>query len=55
MQILIVLVLLPMVYTIFYSIPSADDFSMANGCGRNTLFLDSIKRANEYYMTWSGL
>lgn len=49
------IVLLPMVYTIFYSIPSADDFSMANGCSKNKLVLDSIERANDYYMNWSGL
>lgn len=52
---LIGIVLLPMVYTIFYSVPSADDFTMANGCGRTTLLLDSIKHANERFMTWSGL
>jgi hypothetical protein len=44
-----------MICTIFYSLPSADDFSMAMGCSKNTLLLDSIGRANEYFMTWSGL
>lgn len=53
--ILIIVVLLPMICTIFYSLPSADDFSMAMGCSKNTLLLDSIGRANEYFMTWSGL
>lgn len=48
-------VLFPMVYTIFYSLPSGDDFSMISGCERRTLFRDSIYRANERYMNWSGL
>lgn len=53
--ILIGIILLPMICTIFYSIPVNDDFSMVNGCDRNTLLIDSIKRANEWFMTWSGL
>ena len=53
--VLIGVVLLPMVYTIFYSLPSADDFVMIGECERSTLFRDSIHRANEYYMNWSGL
>lgn len=53
--ILIAVILFPMVYTIFYSLPSADDFSMISECERSSLFRDSINRANERYMNWSGL
>ena len=48
-------VLLPIIYTIFYTLPSADDFSMAYGCTRNTIFMDSISHANRRYINQSGL
>lgn len=51
----IFVLLLPMVFTIFYSLPSADDFSMAYGSARGTLFMDGVRRANNMFMNWSGL
>lgn len=52
---LIAVVLFPMIYTIFYTLPSADDFSMASGCSKSTLFMDSVNRANKRYINSSGL
>lgn len=45
----------PMIISIFHSLPSADDFSMAVGIkNRSDLLGMSIKRANGFYMSWSG-
>lgn len=52
---LISAVLFPMIYTIFYTLPSADDFSMAYGCSKSTIFTDSISHANRRYINQSGL
>lgn len=52
---LIGIVLLPMLCTIFYTLPSADDFSMVVDCSKSTLLRDSIRRANLTYMSWQGL
>lgn len=44
-----------MIISIFHSLPSADDFSMAVGIkNRSDLLGMSIKRANGFYMSWSG-
>lgn len=52
---LIAAVLFPMIYTIFYTLPSADDFSMAYGCSRDTILMDSVNHANKRYTSSSGL
>lgn len=52
---LISAILFPMIYTIFYTLPSADDFSMAYGCSRKTILADSISHANRRYINQSGL
>lgn len=52
---LISAVLFPMIYTIFYTLSSADDFSMAYGCSKSTIFTDSISHANRRYINQSGL
>ena len=45
----------PMIISIFHSLPSADDFSMAVGIkDRGDLLGMSLKRANGFYMSWSG-
>lgn len=53
--VLIGIILLPMIYTIFYSLPSADDFSMAYGCSKGTLLVESIRHANSRFLNWTGL
>lgn len=54
---LIGIALLPMLYTIFYSLPAADDFSVASYMTSKygTVFMNSIRYANERWHSWSGL
>ena len=52
---LIIIVLFPMIYTIFYTIHSEDDFSMVLSCNRESLLAESIRIANDYYKNWSGI
>lgn len=53
-SILIVILLAPIMYTILFSIPSADDFSMATNIAKENLLMDSVNKMNTYYWTWSG-
>ncbi len=53
--IILLIIIIPFVATIFFSVPSADDFSMAKGVLDNTnSFLRSIRVANNFYLTWAG-
>ncbi len=49
------ILLLPMVYTIFFTLPSTDDFSTAYHVHKNSMFMDSVRYANMRYTTWSGV
>lgn len=52
-----VLLMLPFFYTILYSIPTADDFDVANlvaSFNTNSRILQGIKGANFFYRSWSG-
>lgn len=53
--ILIGIVLFPMVYTIFYMLPYADDFIMATTVNKNSCIIDAFYMANEFFMSWTGL
>lgn len=53
-----ILLLTPYFYTVYFSIPSADDFSMAYtakimNCNGN-IFKSAFDIANKYYMSWGG-
>ncbi len=52
---LIGIVLFPTFYTIFFTIYSADDFSMILSCNKEMIFSDSIRIANDHYKNWSGI
>ena len=52
---LICILLLPMIYTIFYSLPSTDDFSVATNVSISSLFSDSVRYANQRFFSWTGL
>ena len=47
--------LLPFFYTIFYSMPSPDDFSMADINRDRNLFLESLRLTAEYWYGWVGM
>lgn len=42
------------VYSIYYSIPVGDDFSMGMDVSGKNIFLASIERANWFYINWGG-
>lgn len=42
------------VYSIYYSIPVGDDFSMGMDVEGKNLFLAAVSRANYYYINWGG-
>lgn len=49
------MLMMPMIWSIFYSLPSADDFSMAVGIkDRSDVLRMSIEKANAFYMSLSG-
>lgn len=50
----IAVVILPTMYTILFSWPIADDFSMAIGVDKKTVLLDAIQIANDYYINHAG-
>jgi hypothetical protein len=47
--------LLPIYYTIFHSMPSPDDFAMADIDRSGSLFVESVKLAVEYWFGWVGM
>ena len=47
--------LLPFFYTWFHSIPSPDDFSMADINPERSLFSESVRLAVEYWYGWVGM
>lgn len=46
--------IIPMMITIFYSLPSADDFSQVVSVNRSDIIGEAFKAANTAYMEWSG-
>lgn len=42
------------IYSIYYSIPVGDDFSMGMDVEGKNLFLAAVDRANYYYINWGG-
>lgn len=50
----ILVLVLPIAYSILYSWPIADDFSMAIGVNKSTVLLDAMKRANDSYLNHGG-
>lgn len=50
----IVLLLLPFFYTMYYALPSTDDFWMAAGIARENVVSEALHKANLFYMTWEG-
>ena len=50
-----VISLLPFFYTILHSVPSPDDFSMANINRDRNLFLESVRLTVEYWYGWVGM
>ena len=53
--VMIGILLLPMAYTIFFTLPSTDDFSVACNVHKNSIFMDSFRYANMRFTTWTGL
>lgn len=51
----LVVLLLPYLFTILYTVPAKDDFVMALGMTDGSLFKNSIERANHYYLEWTGI
>jgi hypothetical protein len=47
--------LLPIYYTIFHSMPSPDDFAMADIDRSGSLFVESVRLAVEYWFGWVGM
>lgn len=50
----IFLLIIPFVYTMYYSLPSTDDFWMVAGVDKSNVFAESIETANTFYMNWGG-
>ena len=48
------LLVIPFLYTMYYSLPSTDDFWMAAGIDKNNVFSDAIATANTFYLNWGG-
>lgn len=51
----LVALLVPFAFTILYTVPAKDDFIMAMGMENGNLFLNSLVRANDYYLHWQGI
>ncbi len=50
-----VISLLPFFYTILHSVPSPDDFSMADINRHSNLFLESVRLTVQYWYGWVGM
>lgn len=50
----LMILMVPFCYTIFYALPSTDDFGMAAGISKDAILTGAVSRANEFYMTWGG-
>ena len=53
-MVVVACLIIPMMITIFYSLPSADDFSQVVGVDRFDIIGEAFRAANIAYMEWSG-
>ena len=54
-MIVVIILILPFIGNIWYSLPSADDFSMLYDYDHSiSIFVNAISKANTMWITWSG-
>ena len=55
LAIMLIALIFPYANTIFYALPSTDDFWMVIGVEKSTLFQDAVETACSFWMGWGGM